>query len=88
MNMPYQFSIGFLRLPITRKHWFVIREIEGAYYNLDSKFSVPEMIGSSEETLKYLKEILKTGDRELLLVVNSEVEKSSGWKRTIDSNTG
>ena len=87
MNMPYQFSIGFLRLPITRKHWFVIREIEGAYYNLDSKFSVPEKIGSSEETLEYLKEILKAGDRELLLVVNSEVEKSSCWKRTLDSNT-
>ena len=82
--MPYQFSIGFLKLPIRRKHWFVIREIDGAYFNLDSKLSVPEKIGTSEETLIYLRDVLESGDRELLLVVDSEVEQNGTWKRNSD----
>lgn len=79
--MPYQLSIGFLKFPFSRKHWFVIREIDGTYFNLDSKLSMPEKIGDTGETLKYLKDILKTGDRELLLVVDSEVERTGSWKR-------
>lgn len=81
VNMPYQLSIGFLKFPFSQKHWFVIREIDGTYFNLDSKLSVPEKIGDTGETLKYLKDILKTGDRELLLVVDSEVERTGSWKR-------
>ena len=88
INMPYLLSIGFLKLPFTRKHWFVIREIDGAFFNLDSKLAIPEKIGGSVETLQYLREILKTGDRELLLVVDSEVEKTGSWKRTTKVEEG
>ena len=84
VNMPYKLSIGFLKLPITRKHWFVIREIDDAYFNLDSKLSEPEKIGSVAETLEYLRVIMEKGDRELLLVVDLEVEQSGSWKRTTE----
>ena len=88
INIPYQLSIGFLKLPFTRKHWLVIREIEGVFFNLDSKLVTPEKIGSIRETIQFLREILKTGDRELLLVVDSEVEKTGSWKRTMKIDKG
>lgn len=32
-------------LPLKRRHWITIREIDGIYYNLDSKIEGPQQIG-------------------------------------------
>ncbi|KAK3602397.1 hypothetical protein CHS0354_030118 [Potamilus streckersoni] len=79
INIPCGLRLGFLKLPVKRKHWFGIREIDGVYYNLDSKFSTPSEIGNKSEFLKFLQQQLKGGNGELLLVVNPNVEQESSW---------
>lgn len=45
LNVPSEYKIGFITLPLRRKHWIAIREINSIYYNLDSKLETPEIIG-------------------------------------------
>lgn len=35
----------FLPLRLNRKHWIAVKEIEGTFYNLDSKLENPVAIG-------------------------------------------
>ncbi|KAL3876735.1 hypothetical protein ACJMK2_034535 [Sinanodonta woodiana] len=79
INNQYSLGLGFVKLPVKRNHWFGIREINGVYYNLDSKFSTPSKIGNKSEFINFLQEQLKGGDRELLLIVNPSVEQESRW---------
>ncbi|KAM4036388.1 josephin-2-like [Anomaloglossus baeobatrachus] len=41
----YPISLGFLSVPITRKHQIAVRQINGVYYNLDSKLKSPSRLG-------------------------------------------
>ncbi len=79
MNVPSDVGKGFLKLPFNFKHWFAIREINGDYYNLDSKLPAPSKLGSSQETLDYLAKLITSGKEELLLVVEPSVEQSGEW---------
>lgn len=45
MNIPSECRLGFLWLPLKRRHWISIRSINGIYYNLDSKLPKPSRIG-------------------------------------------
>ena len=45
LNIPSEYRLGPIQLPIRRKHWIAIRNIRGTYYNLDSKLDIPEVIG-------------------------------------------
>ena len=81
LNEQTDFGIGFIKLPIKRKHWFVIREINGVYYNLDSKLSSPDRLGNDVEVISYLSDFMKLKDRELLLVVEPGVEQSGSWMK-------
>ena len=45
LNVPSQYRLGPVQLPLRRKHWIAIRSIRGIYYNLDSKLDTPEIIG-------------------------------------------
>lgn len=49
LNIPSPISLGFLSLPITRKHWIAVRQINGIYYNLDSKLKSPAKLGGARE---------------------------------------
>lgn len=49
MNLPSSLSWGPLKLPLKRQHWICVREVGGAYYNLDSKLKTPEWIGGESE---------------------------------------
>lgn len=49
MNVPSSLSWGPLKLPLKRQHWICVREVGGAYYNLDSKLKMPEWIGGESE---------------------------------------
>lgn len=46
MNIPSECRLGFLWLPLKRRHWISIKKINGIYYNLDSKLSTPSQIGN------------------------------------------
>ena len=45
MNVPSDYKLGFVLLPLRRRHWVAIRQIHGTYYNLDSKLESPQLIG-------------------------------------------
>lgn len=45
LNIPGDYKLMFVQLLLRRKHWVAIREVEGSYYNLDSKLDAPELIG-------------------------------------------
>lgn len=81
LNIPTEYKLGFLHLPIKRKHWICIKQIIDSYYNLDSKLDSPELIGSDEDLLNYLKLELECKEKELLLVVSPEVERDGTWRR-------
>ena len=80
MNVPNDWKVGFITLPFNRKHWIALKKIDDAWYNLDSKLQSPEEIGSNEDFLKYLESQLKEGNKELFLVVSSEVSESESWR--------
>ncbi|KAK7066368.1 Josephin-1 [Halocaridina rubra] len=89
LNVPSEYRLGPVQLPLRRKHWIAIRNIRGVYYNLDSKLEAPEIIGKEQELINYLREELKNKDKELFLVVTQEVEQTREWcsGNTSSSNT-
>lgn len=45
LNVPSDYKLGFVMLPLRRRHWITIRQIHGNFYNLDSKLDAPQLIG-------------------------------------------
>lgn len=45
LNVPSDYKISFITLPLRRRHWITVREFNGLYYNLDSKLDCPQIIG-------------------------------------------
>jgi len=45
LNVPSDYKLGFVLLPLRRRHWVTIRQVHGTYYNLDSKLEFPQLIG-------------------------------------------
>lgn len=81
LNIPSEYKIGFIQLPIKRKHWIALQRINGLFYNLDSKLDAPEIIGKESEFLQFLREQLRSKDKEVFLVVTQSVERTSLWKK-------
>ncbi|XP_072276498.1 josephin-2 [Pyxicephalus adspersus] len=79
LNIPSPISLGFLSLPITRKHWIAVRQINGVYYNLDSKLKFPAKLGGPRELKDFLQGCIARGSCEILLVVTKEVEENRLW---------
>lgn len=48
LNLPSPVSLGLLSLPLRRRHWVALRQVEGIYYNLDSKLRAPEVLGDED----------------------------------------
>ena len=55
LNLFTEYRLGPVTLPYSRRHWVALRRLraaglppgdEGAYYNLDSKLTAPERIGT------------------------------------------
>ncbi|CAD7078119.1 unnamed protein product [Hermetia illucens] len=82
LNVPTDYRIGFITLPLKRRHWISVREIGGRYYNLDSKLDTPQCIGTERDLFNHLRAELQSNDKELFVVVTSEVEKSQSWLKT------
>ena len=53
-----------------------------AYYNLDSKLEKPDSIGAEDKLIMYLENLIKSKDKELILIVSKEVEQDGSWKKT------
>ncbi|XP_007908092.1 josephin-2 [Callorhinchus milii] len=81
LNIPSNVTLAFVTLPIRRRHWIAVREVNGHYYNLDSKLKSPARIGGSEELRVFLEGQIAEDVCELLLVVKQEVEESKAWLR-------
>lgn len=48
LNLPSPVSLGLLSLPLRRRHWVALRQVNGVYYNLDSKLRAPEALGDED----------------------------------------
>jgi len=77
LNVPTDCKLGWLSLPIKRKHWFSIKRFGEDYYNLDSKFEQPLLLGKQAELLIYLREELSAADKQLFIIIPSTTTKSS-----------
>lgn len=53
LNVPTDYKIGFVVLPLKRRHWIAIRKINDQYWNLDSKLDSPQSIGNVREILPF-----------------------------------
>lgn len=62
-----------------RRHWISIRNLEGQFWNLDSKFDMPILIGNDDKLYEFLRNQFSSNDRELFIVVNKEVEENQSW---------
>ncbi|XP_049858934.1 josephin-1 isoform X2 [Schistocerca gregaria] len=86
LNVPSDYKLGFVLLPLRRRHWVAIREIQGSYYNLDSKLECPQLIGKAPEILLYLQQQLECKEKELFVVVVAEVEQNQSWQVNNDNS--
>lgn len=84
LNIPTEYRFGFLRLPIHRKHWITIREVNGLFYNLDSKLDRPELIGKDAEAVLFLREQIQSHEREIFVIVKKEVDQKQTWRKVED----
>lgn len=85
LNVPSDYKLGFVMLPLRRRHWITIRQIQGNFYNLDSKLEAPQLIGRSSDLIAYLKEQLDSKEKELFVVVSKEVEEKQLWMHQYSS---
>ncbi|XP_021933179.1 josephin-2 isoform X2 [Zootermopsis nevadensis] len=80
LNIPSDCKLGFVLLPLRRRHWVAIRQVHGTYYNLDSKLESPQIIGRGGDITTYLSEQLECTEKELFVVVTSDVEQNQSWQ--------
>ncbi|XP_043255056.1 josephin-2 [Colletes gigas] len=79
LNVPSEYKLGFVLLPLKRRHWIALKKIHGAFYNLDSKLDSPQLIGKEHDLLVYLKDQIDSKEKELFLVVSKEIDSNQGW---------
>lgn len=86
LNVPTEYKLGFVVLPLKRRHWIALKKIHGTFYNLDSKLDSPQLIGKENDLLAYLKDQIDSKERELFLVVSKEIDGNQGWLKSGYSN--
>lgn len=84
MNIPNEYYLGYIKLPFQRRHWIAIKNINGNYYNLDSKLKEPVLIGGDAALIEYFQEQLKFKDNQLFAVVESN---SQNWQKGVKDET-
>ncbi|XP_010001122.1 PREDICTED: josephin-2, partial [Chaetura pelagica] len=81
LNVPSGVTLGTFTLPLRRQHWVAVRELQGTFYNLDSKLREPVAIGGEAELRTFLQDFLARGLCEVFLVVPQAVEEAGTWLR-------
>ncbi|XP_069689307.1 josephin-2-like isoform X2 [Periplaneta americana] len=61
LNVPSDYKLGFVLLPLRRRHWVTIRQIHGTYYNLDSKLESPQLIGRASQQSRMASKVPRFG---------------------------
>ncbi|XP_022201567.2 josephin-1 [Nilaparvata lugens] len=86
MNIPSNCRFKFVVLPFQRRHWIAIRQVNGCYYNLDSKLNLPQKIGTSTELVDFLREQIKCPEKELFIIVSNDSERRRLWLHDVNDN--
>ncbi|XP_068672099.1 josephin-1-like [Montipora foliosa] len=81
VNKPSSVSLIGLVVPFKGPHWFAIRKVNGRYYNLDSKLASPQSIGSEENLITFLTELLTLPAVQLFVIVEKNSAENSLWKK-------
>ncbi|KAK0174844.1 hypothetical protein PV327_010567 [Microctonus hyperodae] len=84
LNVPTEYKLGFVLLPLKKRHWIALRKIHGVFYNLDSKLDSPQLIGNDLELMNYLKEQISNNENALFLVVSRQVASTQEWLSEIN----
>lgn len=108
LNVPSEYKIGFVSLPLRRRHWIALRKINDQFWNLDSKLSQPRSVGDvctafeyidrvriilnncfspaqDEEMITFLNAELTNKDKELFIIVASDIERQQKWLRSSEN---
>ena len=79
LNVPSQPKLGPFTIPIPKRgHWITVREIDGTWYNLDSKLKVPQLLGD-EEGLRAFLTVISDAGHQIFVIVPNDVEISQAW---------
>lgn len=81
LNVPSDYKFGFITLPLRKRHWIAVRQIDGKFYNLDSKLHTPECIGNEQQLFAFLQQQLQSNDRELFVIVESSANENDQPKK-------
>lgn len=69
LNIPSDYTFAFVTLPIKSRHWICVKKMpDDKFYSLDSKFDKPKCVGGDEDFIRYLKDEMKSNDKELFMV--------------------
>lgn len=73
LNIPSGYTFAFVTLPIKSRHWICVRKMQDdKFYSLDSKFDKPKCVGGDQDFIRYLKDEMKSNDKELFMVFPSD----------------
>lgn len=73
LNIPSDYTFAFVTLPIKSRHWVCVKKMQDEkFYSLDSKIDKPKCVGGESDFIRYLKDEMKSNDKELFLVFPSE----------------
>ncbi|XP_018019263.1 josephin-1 [Hyalella azteca] len=79
LNIPSEYRVGPVQLPLRRKHWVAVKKVNNLFYNLDSKLDAPVCIGQANDLLDWLRVQLSSPEKELFIVAPQDVEKNKSW---------
>lgn len=84
LNIPNKYDLGFVAVPLLgRRHWVSVRKVGGQFWNLDSKFKVPQALGAEKEVMEFIRKQLQEKDKEMFVVVTNEVAKEQSWMKEL-----
>lgn len=90
LNVMSSYQVGGIALPMKGRHWLPIRNLATTtekahgitnYYNLDSKLDAPESIGSTNDLIGFLRNILQAEETVLLVVVTEDISRLEAWRK-------
>jgi len=79
LNIPSDYKLGFITLPLHRRHWIAFKQINNLFFNLDSKLNSPSLIGNKLDFIEFLKDELESKEKQLFIVVSADVEREGSW---------
>lgn len=82
INKMYKPRCLGVEIPIKQRHWVAVRNINGCFYDLDSKLDAPKCIGNNEELMTFLKSEISIPKTELFLVVPNSATDDKIWMKT------